>query len=210
MTKNSESVRSTDVDFKLKDDRFDQVSIALHWLTVLLIIVQFTSIATREAVEHHSNFAVALLSLHRSTGVLTWFVTVMRLVWRRYFAHVPSFPPSMPEFQQIAAKASEYGLYILLLAMPMTGLLRVLLRGQPVDLFVWHVPALLKPNPSLRDLFAEAHELGATALMFLIALHAGAALFHRMVLRDGVMQRMLPRRPERTTLPPAWAKNPAE
>jgi superoxide oxidase len=210
MTNNSESVQPTDIDFQLEDDRFDQTSMAMHWLTVLLIVVQFTSIWAHEAVEHHGNLAAALLSLHRSTGVLTWFVTAMRLVWRRYFAHVPPFPPDMTEFQQTMAMANEYSLYILLLAMPITGLMRTLLRGQPFDLFVWQVPALLRPDPAVRGLFAEAHEVGAMALMFLIALHAGAALFHRLVLRDGVLQRMLPRRPARSKLTPTLVKSRAE
>jgi superoxide oxidase len=200
MTNNLESASTEFADFKLEDDRFDQASIALHWLTALLIVVQFTSIWAREALEHHSNVAAALLSLHRSTGVLTWFVTVMRLVWRRCFAYLPPFPQSMPEFQKAVAKANEYGLYILLLAMPVTGLMRVLLRGQPFELLVWQVPALLEPDPAMRSLFVQAHAIGAKALMVLIALHVGAALFHRLVLRDGVVQRMSVRAKSRPIL----------
>jgi superoxide oxidase len=210
MTNNLESVNTEFADFKPEDDRFDQASMALHWLTVLLIVVQFTSIWAREALEHHSNVAAALLSLHRSTGVLTWFVTVMRLVWRRYFARVPLFSASMPEFQKAVAKANEYGLYILLLAMPVTGLMRVLLRGQPFELLVWQVPALLEPDPAMRSLFVQAHAIGAKALMVLIALHVGAALFHRLVLRDGVLQRMLPRISVRAKSRPILAKIRAE
>jgi cytochrome b561 len=80
----------------------------------------------------------------------------------------------------------------LLLIQPITGLGRVVFRGQPFEVFVWEVPALFEPDDALRHSFAEAHEFGAKALLLLIALHAGAALFHRLVLRDGVMQRMLP------------------
>ena len=192
------------------DDRFDQTSIILHWLTVLLTVVQFLSIWAHEAAGHQSNTAAALLSLHRSAGVLTWVVVVGRLCWRRYFAYQPPFPLSMPNFQQTIAKANEYGLYILLLAMPMTGLARVILRGQPFDLFVWQVPALMEPDPAIRSLFVEAHAIAAKALMVLIALHAGAALFHRLVLRDGVLQRMLPRAAEQTKLTPVMVKNDTE
>ena len=60
------------------------------------------------------------------------------------------------------------------------------------ELFIWQVPALLEPNPAIRGLFVAAHGFGAKALLALISLHAGAALFHRLVLRDGVLQRMLP------------------
>jgi cytochrome b561 len=202
MTKNSESTEAAVVTIPRGDDRFDQTSIILHWLTVLLIVVQFVSIWAHEAVGHHSSLAVALLSLHRSTGVLTWIVVVARLCWRRYFAYLPPFPPSMPKFQENIAKANEYGLYVLLLAMPITGLARVHLRGQPFELFVWEIPALLEPDPAVRIVFVQAHAIGAKALMVLIALHAGAALFHRLVLRDGVLQRMLPRMPARAKLTP--------
>jgi superoxide oxidase len=202
MTRNLESTEAAIVTIPHGDDRFDQTSIILHWLTVLLIVVQFVSIWARETVDHHSNLAVTLLSLHRSAGVLIWIVVVTRLCWRRYFAYLPPFPPSMPRFQQILAKANEYGLYILLLAMPITGLARVLLRGEPFELFVWEIPALLEPDPAIRSVFVQAHAIGAKALMVLIALHAGAALFHRLVLRDGVLQRMLPRMPARAKLTP--------
>jgi superoxide oxidase len=210
MTKNLESKNAVIIAVPHQDDRFDQTSMMLHWLTVILIVVQFTSIWTREAVEHQSPLGAALLSLHRSAGVLTWFTAVARLVWRRYFAYLPPFPTSMPKFQQIAAKANEYGLYILLLAMPVTGLFRVLLRGQPFELFFWQVPALLEPNPDMRSIFIEAHDLGAKAMVLLIGLHAGAALFHRLVLRDGVLQRMLPRMAVREKLTPALARDDAE
>ncbi len=202
MTKNSESASTSLVAASNPDERFDQTSITLHWLTVLLIVVQFASIWAHEAVGHHSNLAAELLSLHRSAGVLTWVVVVARLCWRRYFAYLPPFPPSMPKFQQLIAKANECGLYVLLLAMPITGLARVLLRGKPFELFIWEIPALLEPDPAVRSVFMQAHVIGAEALMLLIALHAGAALFHRLVLRDGVLQRMLPRMPARAKLTP--------
>ena len=98
----------------------------------------------------------------------------------------------MPKLQQWIANANEYGLYALLLVQPITGIGDVLFHGRPFMLFVWQVPALLTPDPTIRGLFQEAHEFGAKALLALIGLHAGAALFHGLVLRDGVLQRMLP------------------
>ncbi len=51
--------------------RFDQTSIALHWLTVLLIVAQFASAWLREAIDHETSLAMALLTMHRTTGGLT-------------------------------------------------------------------------------------------------------------------------------------------
>jgi cytochrome b561 len=69
---------------------------------------------------------------------------------------------------------------------------RSLFRGAPFELFIWQVPALFEQDDAIRHVFAEAHEIGANVLLALIGLHAGTALFHRLFLRDGVLQRMLP------------------
>jgi cytochrome b561 len=172
--------------------RFDPTSIVLHWLTVLLIINQFSTIWLREFVGHGTNLGSEILDAHRTMGMLTWAVALARVVWRRRFAYQPPFPESMPRLQRWIAKANEFGLYVLLLVQPITGLCEVLFRGLSFKLFNWQVPALFEPDPAIRALFMKAHEVGGHALLILISLHAGAALFHGLVLRDGVLQRMLP------------------
>jgi cytochrome b561 len=192
MIKNLESSEGIAVKAAAKSDRFDPMSIVLHWLTVLLIIGQFTTAWLHEAVGHGTSLALAILATHRTMGVLTWTVGLARLAWRRRFAYLPPFPESMPKLQQWIAKTNEYGFYVLLLVQPITGLGDVVFHGRPFTLLIWQVPALLAPDAAIRSLFQEAHALGAKALLALIGLHAGAALFHGLVLRDGVLQRMLP------------------
>jgi superoxide oxidase len=192
MITNLESARGIVVTAPTKNGRFDPTSIVLHWLTVLLIIGQFTTVWLHEAVGHGTGLGLELLAMHQTLGGLTWVVGLARLAWRRRFAYLPPFPESMPKLQQWIAKANEYGLYVLLLVQPITGLGDVVFHGRPFMLFIWQVPALLTPDAAIRSLFQEAHELGAKALLALIGLHAGAALFHGLVLRDGILQRMLP------------------
>jgi superoxide oxidase len=192
MTENSESAKTYARTAGLESGRFDQISITLHWLTVLLIVLQFSSAWLREAVDHDSSLAVTILTTHRTSGALIWIVSLVRLVWRHNFAYLPPFPESMSKLQQTLAKANEYSLYALLLIQPITGLGRSLFRGAPFELFIWQVPALFEQDDAIRHVFAEAHEIGANVLLALIGLHAGTALFHRLFLRDGVLQRMLP------------------
>lgn len=192
MTENSESAKTYARTAGLESGRFDQISITLHWLTVLLIVLQFSSAWLREAVDHDSSLAVTILTTHRTSGALIWVVSLVRLVWRHNFAYLPPFPESMSKLQQTLAKANEYSLYALLLIQPITGLGRSLFRGAPFELLIWQVPALFEQDDAIRRVFAEAHEIGANVLLALIGLHAGTALFHRLFLRDGVLQRMLP------------------
>lgn len=172
-----------------KADRFDRVSIAFHWLTVFLVVVQF---ATAFTVYWADEDAEGLIAVHRSTESLIWVVVVARLIWRHNFAYLPAFSATMPKFQQRIAMLNEYALYSLLLLQPLTGLASTLFQGRPFDLLIWQVPALLEHNKPASGLFHKLHELGATALLILIAVHATAALFHGLILRDGVLARMLP------------------
>ena len=168
---------------------FDRISIAVHWLTVVLVATQF---ATAWLLNLSGSDTSRILLVHRSIGILTWVVVVLRLIWRHAFAYLPPFPVSMPKLQQRIAKLNEYGLYGLLLVQPLTGLGNTLLHGRPFALFVWQVPIWFAPDKSISLLFQSLHELAAWLLLALIGIHAAAALFHGLILRDGVLQRMLP------------------
>src|SRR5579863_2120713 len=96
---------------RAKAGRFDQTSIALHWLTVVLVAAQLT---TGWLLSHGGDEIPALLTTHRSIGIAIWIIVAARLVWRHGFAHLPPFPASMPKLQQRLAKLSEYALYALL------------------------------------------------------------------------------------------------
>ena len=178
--------------------RFDGLSIRLHWLTVLLIVFQLVT----AFLPHEGGGARTLLMLHRSAGVLILAVVAFRLFWRSRFAHLPPFPPTMPKLQRWAARATECALYAFLLLQPLTGLADAVFHGRPFVLFGLQVPALMALDKPLFHLSGQLHEWGAWALMALIALHVGAALLHGLVLRDGVLQRMLPSRFSQATAPP--------
>jgi cytochrome b561 len=98
----------------------------------------------------------------------------------------------MPKVQQRLATTSEYGLYALLLFQPLTGLAQSLTRGRQFMLFAWQVPKLMSSDKPLTMLFHQIHSVSAWVLLGLIGLHILAALFHRFVLKDEVLQSMLP------------------
>jgi cytochrome b561 len=169
--------------------RFDHVSIALHWITAGLVTGQ---LITAWQVSLGGHGAMAALTAHRSLGLLIWLVVLARLLWRRAFAYLPPFPASLSRRRQQIAQLNEFGLYAVLMFQPLTGLANTLLRGRPFALFAWRAPAILPPAKTVAHVFATAHEAGAAVLLALLAMHAGAALFHEFGLRDGVLRRMLP------------------
>ena len=185
----SERVKTFDVALP-RDQRFDGLSICFHWITLVLMIAQFSSAWLLSVAAGEQ--AAALLRFHRSLGLVIWLVTAGRFAWRRLFANLPPFPTSMPRLQQHLAKLNEYALYALLLFQPLTGFADALFLGRPFPLFLWQVPAILPRDKWVADLLFEMHYIGGYGLLGLIGVHAFAALFHRLVLRDSVLQRMLP------------------
>jgi cytochrome b561 len=95
-------------------------------------------------------------------------------------------------------------MYALLLAIPLTGWLYDSMSGlRPMRWFgLFDVPKLAAPNPALRETMEEAHELLFWALVALVLVHAGAALYHHLFMRDATLQRMLPGRRTVSVVPP--------
>jgi cytochrome b561 len=173
-------------------DRFDPVTIAIHWGTLLLLAVIF---AGAWALKHAADSATAdaALKVHGSAGVLLWVLTLARLIWRATYGRTADLPNTVGRLQAGVARATQSGLYVLLTLQPVTGLLQNLLRGRPFELLGFSVPMLIARHRGLVKIFHGAHEIGAWALLVLIGLHAGAAIFHHLVLKDGVLRGMLPR-----------------
>lgn len=174
--------------------RFDAVTIGFHWTTVGLIVGMFVTALLHERAASGA-WAALLLATHRSLGLTLWVVAVCRLGWRLRFAFLPPFPPRMSKGQQVAAQLTEFTLYALLLAQPLTGLAQSLALGRPFPLFGLEAPAVMARSRALTSLFHGIHKVSAWALFGLIGLHVLAALFHRFVLRDDVLQSMLPWKP---------------
>jgi superoxide oxidase len=171
---------------------FDGFTIGLHWLTALLVLALFVSGWLHAlAGPQIASFAPALLQIHRSFGVTIWVVTALRLAWRLTRATLPPFPTGMTKLHLATVKCTEYGLYVLLLSQPSTGLLHTLFGARPFGLFVWQFSPLMRDD-MLREAFHVAHEFGAWAFALLAGGHAAAALFHHFVLRDDVLGRMVP------------------
>jgi cytochrome b561 len=163
----------------------------LHWLTLALIALLFTTAWLHENAEGGAN-AAALLQLHRSLGIIVWVVSVARLVWRHTGAYLPPFPVHMRRLHRAIAKTSEYMLYALLLVQPLTGIGQTVLRGRGFDIFFVHLDAVASRNSGLAHFFHDMHETGATIFLLLIGLHASAAIVHHVYWRDGVLRSMLP------------------
>jgi cytochrome b561 len=133
---------------------------------------------------------VPLLATHKTLGIAILALALIRLgVRARYGA--PALPADLPEPMKLAAHLSHYGLYALMIAMPLLGWGMMSAGSYPVVLFGnIRLPPILPPSDSVHTLLWGAHYYLAFAFFALILMHIAAALFHALIRRDGVFESM--------------------
>lgn len=170
-------------------DHHDAFARTLHWLMAVLILAMlFVGVAMVSSI----TLRPALLALHRPIGIALLVLAIVRLV-HRLFRRLPALPDDLPAWQRLAAHASHWALYALMLAMPLVGWGMVSAAGNPVVL--WgdvQLPAIAAHDPALYSVLRSAHAWLARALLAVILLHLSAALYHAWVRRDGVFRSMAP------------------
>jgi cytochrome b561 len=167
---------------------YSPVARLLHWLILGLVCAQFIIGWTMPDV-HRDTLPTGAIAWHLSVGAAIVAVMVIRIFWR--VTHVPE-PAKLSPMLTFASRATHLLLYIVLLAVPLTGWANASARGWTVRLLgTLPFPGLAQKGSSLGMELGGVHSVLAWVLFTLIALHIAAALFHRLVLRDSVLQRML-------------------
>jgi cytochrome b561 len=170
---------------------FDQTTRLMHWLTAGLMLSVFVLAFSIDLATSRASHT-AFLQLHRSVGLTVWVVTLFRLAWRQ-FAKYPDWPSDMSQTMRVAATASEYALYALLLAQPILGILQTNAHGDYVNMFfIGQLPAMIEKNQLLAHQLLSVHTAVGFSLLGLIALHVSGALFHHFWRRDDTLTAMLP------------------
>jgi len=115
-----------------------------------------------------------------------------RVAWRSV-APGPTLPQG-PRWMEIAAKSLQGALYLFLFAVPLTAITGAWLEGHPLAfLGGLQVAPLLPLSHDIGAQVASVHTWLGDALLWLAGLHAAAAIFHHVVMKDAVLVSMLPR-----------------
>ena len=168
--------------------RYGSLAQAFHWLTALLVLIAFLVSEGGPPTRVYSEARASTLLLHESLGFTVFWLLVIRLIWR-LFDRVPDTPP-MPAWMDVASKATHWALYALLFAVPATAMLGAWFGGHPVT--VYGLGAIGPFSDTWGAPLAEIHGTLGDIVLWLAGLHAAAAIFHHVVLRDRVLSQMLP------------------
>ena len=172
-------------------DRYTRTAITLHWAIALLIFAAFPL-----GVYMHelplSPTKLRLYSYHKWIGVSIFLLAVLRVAWRSTH-RPPPLPATMPRWETLAASTVHHLLYVLILAVPLSGWLMSSAKGfQTVWFGVLPLPDLVGKNKELGDLLREVHESLNFTMLGLMLAHIGAAFKHHFIERDEILARMIP------------------
>lgn len=175
------------------NDRYNALSIGMHWLMLFLLVAVYACIELREFYPKGSDPREALKTWHFMLG-LTVFLLVFVRIAIRFSSPVPAIVPPPPVWQMRAARLMHLALYTLMIVMPLLGWLLLSAAGKTIPFFGLELPALLSADKELAGKIKEVHETVGGLGYALIGLHAVAGLYHHYVMRDNTLQRMLPKR----------------
>ena len=171
----------------MSGERFNLTARVLHWtMAAMIAAMLFVGVGMVASVSNRP----WLIDLHRPLGIAILVLAVLRLI-NRLRHRPPPLPADLPRWQVLAAHASHWLLYALMLAMPLVGWAMLSAGGYPVALAGGvHLPAIVSPDPTLYAWLRDAHGWAARLLFVTVLVHVAAALFHAWVRRDGVFGSM--------------------
>ncbi|KND58187.1 Cytochrome B561 [Candidatus Burkholderia verschuerenii] len=175
-------------------ERYSATAIGLHWIIALLIIGGFYLGWIMTDIPGFTPTKLKYFSWHKWIGVTVFLLAVIRLIWRATHSAPPT-PAGMPRWQVGAAHMTHFLLYVLMIAIPVSGYFYSSAANVQVVYPGVLLPTIIGPDKALKAILRTVHVVHVAlnyTLLVLVVLHVLAALKHHFVDRDGLLGRMLP------------------
>jgi len=171
--------------------RYGTVAQFFHWATAILVLIAFIYGPGGSESRVYSAAKDFDRHLHETLGLCVLALATLRVLWR--MVDVRPDPVPGPAWMSAAAKAAHGVLYLLLFALPFTAIAGAWLEGHPLTLLGGlEIPSPLGVSHDLGATIANLHGWLGDAILWLAGLHAVAAIYHHVVLKDRVLVSMLP------------------
>ena len=182
-----------------QQQRYTTVAIALHWIIALLIIGMIAFGWILEDMHYGPGSPkTGLVQVHKSTGITILLLSVARIVWR--LMNPPPPEPPMPQWQKLLSTAVHILLYVLIIAMPLTGWIMASASTAHETRFFGTLEVSLpgfagmdaEARKPIEDGFHQVHGNLAWVIIAMLALHLAGAFKHQFIDKDGLIARMAP------------------
>ena len=163
------------------------ISKLLHWLSAILLLVQIPLgfyLVDLDFGEKRINIE----NIHVILGLIIFYVVIIRLI-NKILNPTPKLDPSIFKGQVFLAKMNHILLYLAILSITISGILKKLFNGETLILFFKEIQ--IEDNFELADKFYDIHILSNYIILGLIAIHLVAVIVHKLFFKDNLLKKML-------------------
>lgn len=171
--------------------KYSSISKLFHWFIALCVIGMLIVGFFLDDVP--APFKGTAYMLHKSTGITILFLMILRFIWI-HASGKPALPIATPLWEKILSSFVQYGFYLLLIIMPLSGwIMSVAANKIPIYFGMFEAPLpWIGSNKELSKFMANSHEIIAWILIAFITLHILGAFKHHFINKDNILKRMLP------------------
>ena len=162
----------------------------LHWIIFFLFSLEYVIAIFMYGMSTNESTPKELYMVHKSIGVTLFFLALFRLVWRNAVP-LPAWPDSITDFEKKAFHVIEYGLYVLMILMPVSGYVYSLAGGYGFKFFgLFQFPDLIGKQATLSEIGKYLHRIAAFFILAFVASHVSLILRHHYDEKGRFIDRM--------------------
>ncbi|WP_353276784.1 cytochrome b [Wolbachia endosymbiont (group B) of Villa cingulata] len=173
----------------MKDNKYSLGLRIIHWLMSALIIGMLCSGLYMKSLPISSEIKFSIYAIHKACGITVLGLIIVRIFFR-VFTYVPPLPASFSRFVINASKTIHFGLYFLMVLMPLSGYVMSSASSKEIKYFV-HIPLLINENKELASVANQLHSMLAYLMIVFITLHILGALKHTFIDKQNIFKRMI-------------------
>jgi cytochrome b561 len=174
---------------KNKKDSYGLVAILLHWLSAIIIFGLFGLGYWMVDLNYYSEWYKTAPMIHKSIGMILFVIILFRLFWK-----VVNIKPIAigNKFEIKISKIVHFVLYLLMLVIFISGYLISTGDGRGIEIFnLFTIPAFNELIENQETIMGVIHKYSTYSLMFLVTLHALAAIKHHFINKDNILKRII-------------------
>jgi cytochrome b561 len=158
----------------------------LHWISAILLFIQiplgFYLVDLDFGPER-----LTVEDIHVTIGLSIFYLVILRLLYK-IFNPTPRLEPSIFKGQKFLAKLNHVMLYVTILSVTISGILKKLFNGETLMIIFKKIK--IQDNFELGELFYDIHVISNYVLIVLIIIHILAVITHKFFFNDNLLKRM--------------------
>ena len=173
--------------FKNTLTEYGIISKLLHWLSAILLLIQIPLGFYLVDLDFGEE-RLSLENIHVIIGLSIFYIVIIRLL-NKIFNPTPKLDPSVFKGQKFIAKLNHILLYVAILSITISGILKKLFNGETLVIFFKEIE--IQDNFELADQFYNIHIFSNYTIIALIALHISAVIIHKLFFNENLLKKIL-------------------